>query len=110
MSDEVGPPARNERGDEFIVQTGLSTSVGTEPIVDVGGTIGVLALRDDGEPPVSFPLEVTESPPHLFNSQQHLLLVSFGPCLTLRPVDAVKILTLCVRDRSIGGHCRQGNW
>ena len=108
MSDEIGPPAGNERCNEFIIQVGLPTCVGTEPVLDVGRVVGVLGLRDKGKPPIPFPLKVPEGPSHLFNGELHFLLISFGSCLALRPMDTVEILTICVDSTCLG--CLDDRW
>ena len=82
MRREVGPPVSNKQCDEFVIHMGLSTCVGTKPVMDVRRGAGVLVLRDEREPPIPLPPEVPEGPSHLFNSEEYFFLVLFSSCLT----------------------------
>ena len=97
MSREVCPPMGSKQGNKFVVQVGLSVCVGAKPILDIRSGVGVTRLRHEGGLPISLPLKIPECPSHLLNSELHLLLISFSPCLTLHPLDTVKILTVCIK-------------
>ena len=66
--------------------------VGAKSAVDVGRGIGFRMVGCEGEPPIAFPFKVPEGSSHLLDSQLHFLLVPLRPRLTLRPLDALKIL------------------
>ena len=96
MCDKVGSPVGDKRCNEPIIQVGLSTNIGAKAVLDVGRVHGVATLGLEGEPPVSFPLEIPEGSSHFLNGELHLLFVSFRSRLTLRPLDTIKILAVDV--------------
>ena len=98
VSREIGPPASDKQCNEAIIQRGLSACIGTKPILDVGRAVGVAVLGHKGKPPISLPLKVPEGSSHLFNGKLDLLLVPFGPSLTLCPMNPIKILAVYIRD------------
>lgn len=76
--------------------------VSTKPVWDATRVVGAVALRRKGQPPISLPLEVLEGSPHLLDCKLHLLFVSFGSRLTLRPMDTVEIFTICIQGYGVG--------
>ena len=45
---EIGPPVRDERRSEFIIQMGLPTRVGTKPALDARRVVAFAGLRPEG--------------------------------------------------------------
>ena len=101
MSDKVGPPVGDKQRNEFIIQVGLPINIGSKAILDIRRVLGVATLGLEGEPPISFPLEIPEGSSHLFSGELYLFLVLFRSCLTLCPLDAIEILTGYVVERAV---------